>query len=33
MTPARELLVRQYRGQPELLEQKVTAALNENLDS
>ncbi|HNW08376.1 MAG: peptidylprolyl isomerase [Verrucomicrobia bacterium] len=32
MTPARELLVRQYRGQPELLEQKVTAALNENLE-
>jgi len=32
MAPAKELLARQYAGQPELLDQKVTAALNENLD-
>ncbi len=32
MAPAKEMLARRYSGEPELLAQKVRAAMNENLD-
>ncbi len=32
MAPVKDVLIRQHRGQPELLQQKVTTALNENLE-